>query len=564
MLSPTTPTAVLAVLAAGVVLLLYGVQLVTDAVQRAADARVHKSLMTLARYPLATFGVGVLATTLTQSSTATSTLLVRMVNAQLIPLTAAAMMLLGANVGSTLAVQLLALHITNYALELVGLGAAIALFTRHSNYRHLGRAPFAFGLIVLGLAALAMASQPIASNPLTTIVLKTLVGAPLVLLIIGALLAVVFTSSAASIGLVLVLASNGALPLVAALALTMGANIGTTLTALLTSLSGGSAVGRRLALLHTGTKLTGAMVVFALLNPLALLLIRTGLNPGTLVALTHLGFNLALAIVFGPFIRPLARLAVRLLPEQATTTTSGPRYLDPAALSTPAVALGHATREILRMTGLVTEMLNCSIHAFESAGSNIPPLIHALDDELDALEMAVKRYLTRLDEKGMTEEQRQREVAFLYIITDLEAIGDIIDKQMMHLARRKQQDQVVFSEEGWKDLVTYHHEVECALQQVLAALAAQDPALAAEFLAHKTHLTQIKRYLQLRHVHRLHEGMMPSIASSSIHLDLLNAMSRVLSHASNIAHVIHGDCEWSSDVNIPIPQVTARSVRKRG
>ena len=129
----------------------------------------------------------------------------------------------------------------------------------------------------------------------------------------------------------------------------------------------------------------------------------------------------------------------------------------------------------------------------------------------------------------------------LYIITDLEEIGDLIDKHFMRLARRKRRGQIAFSNEGWEDLVTYHGEVTAALQQALAALAAQDPTIAAEFLARNARLSQMKRELHLRHLRRLRSGLSPSLESSAIHLDLLNAMSRVLSHASNIAHAVHGD-----------------------
>lgn len=193
------------------------------------------------------------------------------------------------------------------------------------------------------------------------------------------------------------------------------------------------------------------------------------------------------------------------------------------------------------MTDLVTEMLRQSIRAFEESSTDVPTCIDALDDQLDDLEAAIKRYLTQLDEDKMTEEQAHREIALLYIISDLEAIGDIIDKQFMRLARRKRRDQIMFSDEGWSDLVTYHGEVTAALEQALAALAAQDPTLAAEFLARKARLGQIKRELHLRHLRRLQSGVLPSLESSAIHLDLLNAMSRVLSHASNIAHAVQGD-----------------------
>lgn len=509
--------------------------------QRVAGARLRRASMLLARRPLAAFGVGVLATALTQSSGAISALLVGLVSAQLLELPVAIVMLLGANVGSTLVVQLLAFHVTDYAVVLAGLGAAAAMVTRRTALRDAGQACFGLGLVLLALAILNAGSIPLASNHVTAELLSSLSKAPVVLALVGMVLAMVFASSVAAIGLVLILAANGTLPLVAALALLLGANVGSTATALLTALGRGSFVGRRLSFIHTGTKLVGAIVVLLALGPVAALLSSTHLEPASQVAIAHLGFNVALALIFVPLAALLARLAIALMPDRDHTDAAGPRYLDPEALTLPAVALGQATREVLRMADLVTEMLRESIHAFEERALSIPTQMDALDDQLDALEAAIKRYLTQLDEDRMTEEQAHREIALLYIITDLEAIGDIIDKQFMRLARRKRRNQVAFSEEGWTDLVAYHAEITAALEQALAALAAQDANLAAEFLARKRYLGQMKREFHLRHLHRLHSGVRPSLASSEIHLDLLNAMSRVLSHASNIAHAVHGD-----------------------
>ncbi len=541
MFDTTSPTAVLGLLMGGVMLLLYGVRLITESMQRAAGARLRRATMALARRPFAAFGVGVLATALTQSSSATSSLLVGLVSAQLVPLSAAVVMVLGSNVGSTLVVQLLALHMTDYALVLAGVGAAAAMAARRTALRDVGQAFFGFGLVLLGLAALQDGSTPIATSHITSEVLRMLTGAPFVLALMGMALAVAFASSAAAIGLVLVLAANGTLPLTAALALMLGANVGSTVTALLAALSGGSVAGRRLALIHTGTKLTSAMVALVALGPLAVLLSHVIPDPAAQVAVAHLGFNLALAAIYVPLSTPLTRTAIALLPNRGNSEAVGPRYLDPEVLSLPAIALGQATREVLRMTDLVTEMLRQSIHAFEENSTDVPTRIDALDDQLDDLEAAIKRYLTQLDEDKMTEEQAHREIALLYIISDLEAIGDIIDKQFMRLAHRKRRDQIMFSDEGWSDLVTYHGAVTAALEQALAALAAQDPSLAAEFLLRKARLGQMKREFHLRHLRRLQSGVLPSLESSAIHLDLLNAMSRVLSHASNIAHAVQGD-----------------------
>lgn len=541
MIDTSNPTIVLSLIVGGVLLLLYGVHLITDAMQRDAGMRLRRALMLLTRHRLAAFGVGVLITALTQSSGATSSLLVGLVSAQLIPLTVAIITLLGTNVGSALVVQLLIFNITDYAFLFAGIGAAAAFFTRGTTRRGTGQAAFGIGLILLGLAALKAGSTPLADSHVTAAVFEALVRAPIVLALIGAGLTMAFASSVAGVGMVIVLSASGALPLVAALALLFGCNAGTTITALLTALSSGSLAGRRLAFIHCGTKLLGALIALALLNPLTALLAMPHLAPAALVALTHLGFNLALAIVFVPLAAPLASLATRLLPERTSEEGREPCYLNPDVLSMPAVALGQATREVLHMTDLVTEMLQLSIHAFEDRGSKVPMRIDKLEDQLDRLNGAIKRYLTQLDDSAMSEEQRGRKTSLLYVITDLEAIGDIIDKQCMRLARRKRRNQLVFSDEGWHDLLTYHHEVTTALQQALAALAAQDPALAEEFFARKRQINQMKREFHLRHLRRLQSGVPVSIESSAIHLDLLTAMSRVLSHASSIAHVIRGD-----------------------
>jgi phosphate:Na+ symporter len=543
MFNTTSPTAVLMLLVTGVLLLLYGVRLISDAVKPATSGRMQQALTKLSKHPFAAFGIGIVATALMQSSSAMSSLLVELVSASLLPLNVAIAMLLGANVGSTLVVQLLALHITDYALELVGLGAAVALFTHRTAFRRPGRALFAFGLIVLGLATISAGSQPIAASPVTAAVLQALVDAPLVLVLIGALLSMVLNSSAASIGLILTLASSHALPPVAAIALMLGANVGTTLLAMIASLSGGTLAGRRLAVVHSGTKLLGALVLLLLLGPLMALLQAVWPNPAVQVAMAHMGFNLALAVLFLPLSVPLARLMEKLLPDQQTSAgvSSAPRYLDPRVLANPAIALGLATRETLRMADMVTDMWEQSIQAFEGRPDAIQTRMEAMDDQLDELNAAIKGYLTQLDEETMTEEQARQDITLLYIISDLEAMGDVMTKRFMSLARRRSRNQILFSEEGWEDLMSYHQQVAEALQQVLAALATHDPRLAMEFLTRKEELKRIKRDLHVRHIRRLRAGVPNSTASSAIHLDVLDAMSAVLALTSNMAHVLQGD-----------------------
>lgn len=208
-------------------------------------------------------------------------------------------------------------------------------------------------------------------------------------------------------------------------------------------------------------------------------------------------------------------------------------------LSIPAVALGQAMREILRMADLAAEMLQLSIHAFKDGGKDIPKRIAQLDDHLDDIEIAIKRYITQINADFMTQEQAYREIVLLYICTDLEAIGDIIDKQLMRLARRQRRKQIAFSEEEWNDLATYHIETMSLLQKALAGLATFDPMIAHEVLLRRSSLNQTKRELHLRHLHRLRSG--GALDASAIHFEMVNAISRIISHTSSIARTVLGE-----------------------
>ncbi len=541
MLKTHDPTHLLVLLVGGAMLLLYGIKQVTDVMERLLGARLRLVMMTLATRPFAAFSSGVLVTILTQSSTATASILISLVSAQLVPLAAAVIMLLGATVGSTLVVQLLAFRLTDYALEFLGLAAALALLTQRTWLKDIGRGVFSFSLVLLGLAMIDASSEPIASSTIMNAIMQALAQSPLVLLLLGVLLATVFVSSIAAIGIVMVLAGGGALPLTAALAVTLGANIGTTLTPLLSALDQGNMIGRRLGIIYTGTRLLGVIVAMVLLNPIANLLNHFLPTPATQIAFAHLGFNVILAVLFVPLAGRLAALVTQLLPDPAQAREKGSRYLDPDVLTLPAVALGQAMREVLRMADLATEMLQLSIQAFEDGAKNLPKRIGNLDDQLDDLETAIKNYLIQMNDEMLNEEQTRRELSLLHISTELEAIGDIVDRQLMRLARRKRRKQIAFAQPEWDDIVVYHREVLGLLQRVLAGLATQDPEIADEVLSHRPYLNQIKREIHLRHLQNLTSSTPISLDASAIHLEMVSAMSRILSHTCSIARAVQGD-----------------------
>jgi phosphate:Na+ symporter len=289
----------------------------TEAIGQSDNRYLRHCFLRVARFPAAAYFISLVMTVCMQSSSAMSSLLIDLVNTDLLPFSTAVVMLLGANVGSTLAVQLLSYHVTDYALYTVGLFALLALCTAHTPWRRVGQALFAFGLMLLGLFTLSQASQLLASSPWVVGILHTYASRPFLLFVLGILLATLLNSSTATIGLALALVSAHTLAPESALALMLGANVGTTLPTLLAARRATTRTGQRQALVHTGTKLIGACLLFLLLNPLAFLLACYWPNATMQVAIAHLGFNVLLTCVCVPLASPLAGVLSYLVPSPA-------------------------------------------------------------------------------------------------------------------------------------------------------------------------------------------------------------------------------------------------------
>ncbi|GHO56121.1 Na/Pi symporter [Ktedonobacter robiniae] len=251
-------------------LLLYGVRSMTEVIGQSDNRYLRQCFLHVARFPAVAYLISLVVTACMQSSSVMSSLLIDLVSTDLLPFSTAVVMLLGANVGSTLAVQLLSYHVTDYALYAVGLFALLALCTAHTSWKRAGQALFSCGLMLLGLFTLSQASQLLASSPWVVGILDTYAGRPFLLFVLGILLAMLLNSSTAAIGLALALVSAHTLAPEPVLALMLGANVGTTLPALLASRRATTRTGQCLALVHTGTKLTGACLLFLLLHPLGL------------------------------------------------------------------------------------------------------------------------------------------------------------------------------------------------------------------------------------------------------------------------------------------------------
>jgi phosphate:Na+ symporter len=524
----------------GVLLLLYGIKLLNDGLQNAAGPRIRSLLRSLTSNRLTAVGAGAFITGLIQSSSATSVMLVGFVSAGLMTFRQTLAVILGADIGATLTVQLIAFHIYDYAMLLVGIGLTLVFFPSNRLLKSTGEGVLGFGFVFLALKIMIEAMTPLQGNELFREVFAALSGAPLVGIMLAAVLTALIHSSAATMGIAIALAESGSIPLHAGLFIVLGANIGTSATALVASLRS-PAEARRVAWAHVLFKVLGVLLFLPFLDAYELLVAGSGAEISRQMANAHTVFNVIIAVAFLPFTGLFARLIAFLVPDKPEEKKFGPMYLDDHVLGTPALALGQATREALRASDIVREMLIDSIKVFQS---NDPSAINELknkDNLIDLLDRHIRLYITRLSSGRLTESQTRRTMTVLEISRDLESIGDVIDRNIMPLALKRINKGITFSEEGLNEIISFHKKILENYDAAVSAFTGNDRDLADRVLRAKEEMTALERELIQAHLDRLRRGFRESVETSHIHLDLIGNLARINSLITHIIYPIAED-----------------------
>ena len=430
-------------LAGTVALLLWGVRMVQTGIERAFGPDLRRFLRGALRRRLAAFAAGIGVTAVLQSSTATGLMASGFAASGAIALEPALAVMLGANVGTTLIVQALSFPVSGLSPAL--LLAGLVLFRRggESRWRDLGRVAIGLGLMLLALHRLESLID--AAVPLRGVgpVLRVLAAHPVLAALLGAGLAWSAHSSVAVVLAVMSFAARGALPAELAFALVLGANLGTAINPVLEAGGQDDPAARRVPVGNLLTRVVGVAAALAVLGPLAPALARLVPDPARAVADLHTGFNLVLAALLLPALAPYAALLRRLLSARPAAEDPGrPRYLDPAALERPALALAAAAREALRMADALEHMLTeaaAALSATALAGTDRRRLavVRRQDDVLDRLHGAIRGYLAALDPDALGPADRRRLSQTLVFIANLEAAGDAVDRGVLgQVARR--------------------------------------------------------------------------------------------------------------------------------
>ena len=523
----------------GVALLLWGLHMVHSGVVRAFGADLRRLLGIALQSRLRAFLAGAFVTGLLQSSTATGLMAASFVTAGTLDLVPALAVMLGANVGTTLVVQVLSFNIT--IVTPILLLAGVIAFKRggRTRTRDLGRVLIGIGLMLLALHIFLGALVTSDSVPVSRALLGEITNQPFLCLLIAA---AVTWAAHSSVAIVLVVMSLGAAHLIsptAVVAMVLGANVGSALNPLIETSQAGNLASRRLPIGNLATRLAGCALVLPFLHPIADTLQQYEPNPARLAADFHTAFNVLLALLF---IGPLDFMATQLrrwLPDQPKAADPGtPIYLESAAVGAPAVALVCAAREVLRMGDLIERMLRQSMTALLTNDRKLVAEISRMDDAVDSLNEAVKMYVTRMTRDSMDDRDGYRAMEIVSFSINLEHVGDIIDKNLMDLASKKIRRGITFSKEGQDDLVEFHQQVLDSLTLAVGIFMSGDIKVARQLVAAKTQLREKEFAAAERYLMRLREGTPETIESYSLDLDILRDLKRVHSHLCSAAYPV--------------------------
>ncbi|WP_434457235.1 Na/Pi cotransporter family protein [Stutzerimonas urumqiensis] len=532
-------------LLSSIALLVWGTHIVRTGILRVYGSHLRRLLgRSMSRTPLAfTAGIGV--TALVQSSNATALLAISFVSQGLMGLSAALAIMLGADVGTALMARVLTLDLSWLSPLLTLVGVVLFLSRKQTRAGQLGRVLLGLGLIILALQLIVAAAEPITAARGMRVLFASLAGDTLLAVLVGALFAVLSYSSLAAVLLIATLAAAGLIGLPVAFGVVIGANIGSGLLAWLNA-SVQPAAGRRVALGNLLYKLLGLAVV-PFIEPLVGWAGTLGFSPQNQVIGFHLAYNSARCLLLLPTVGLMTRLCQYLLPDDAEEQgVARPRHLDPGALETPSLALANAVRETLRIGDLVDTMLARLREALVDDRREPAEDIRRLDDDVDALYSAVKLYLARMPREDLAEEEQRRWAQIIELAINLEQAGDSIEHMLGKVRRLKTSKRRSFSEDGMEELQALHAQLSRNLRLGLSVFLSGDPAGARQLLQHKRAFRRTERRMAHSHVHRLHQGVVESLETSSVHLELIADMKRLNSLFCATAYAALEDTQAST------------------
>ncbi|MEZ0261171.1 MAG: Na/Pi cotransporter family protein [Alphaproteobacteria bacterium] len=544
----------------GVCLLLWGVGMVSVGLNRAFGTALRRVISNSTSNRFKAFGVGIFTATMLQSSTAAGMIVSSFAARNVITITSAIAVMLGADVGTTLAAQLMSFDLKAIVPVLLIAGYIVNKSMEDSHYKHVGRAFVGVALIFIALGIIKTVAAPIGQSEGLKVLIEPLASQPILALLLAALLTWLLHSSLGTVLLFMSFVQSGLIPVQLGLILVLGANVGGAFAPVIMTLRDIPA-GRRVPLGNLMMRSIGAAVFLPFMALVGPTIASIDPDPARQIVNFHTFFNIAVAIGFLPFIGPMTKLSEIILPDRPREEDESlPRYLDPTAFTTPPAALACVARETLRISDIVQRMMHDTLEALRTNNAHLVQAIRDREAIVDGLYEACKNYLARLSTQNLDRQESKRYMQILTFSTNLEHIGDIIDKNLMDLCSKKIRNQDNFSRAGFAEISDLHHRVMENMVLAQNVFMTGDVKMARKLFEEKAVLRNQEMLASESHFKRLSEGIAETIATSSLHLDILRDLRRINSYVSLIAYPILEEAKVLSPTRLK----SSRNVKKPG
>jgi len=543
----------------GLGLFLFGMQLLSEGLKKAAGQRIRKLLTALTRHRVVAMLVGALTTCLIQSSSATTVMTVGFVNASLLTLKQALCVVLGANIGTTFTAWLVSglavFKITSYSLPAIGIGFLMQMLGRSQRTRNLGSVLLGFGILFTGIDFMKKGFSPLQDSQQVQQALIWLGRNPILAILAGTVVTMLLQSSSATIAMIQILALNGAFggdwPTVLRIVIPfiLGDNIGTTITAEIAAIRT-SVAARRTAHGHTLFNVIGVLYMLPLVwsgwfGNIVEWITPFKLSQSTImvhIAVAHSTFNVFNTLVFLPLIGWLEAIVVKITPAKAEDAIAEPVVLERHLLNTPEIAIDQAGREIVRMAKVAKEAVNQAIEGLDEDDRSKLELTQKTEDAVDNLQYEITSYLAALSRKELSDELSIKLPVLLHTVNDLERVSDHAIN-IAEIAERKIDQRISFTNSAQIEATQLKNEVNQMFDYITVALENNDIEAARSALVNEEHLNKMQMDFRRSHVQRMTEGVC-SPEAGLIFIDLVDNAEKIGDHLTNIAQAVIGGLQW--------------------
>lgn len=532
--------------AGGVGMFLYGLHIMGEGLQKTAGGRMKKLLGYLTNNRILAVLVGTLITAVMQSSSATTVMVVGFVNAGIMNLTQAVGVIMGANIGTTVTAWIVSMSELGsifkpefFAPLLVGVAAFLILFAKEDKNKTVGELLIGFGLLFVGLSFMSGAIEPYKDAPIFAKIFETLGRNPVLGILAGTVVTAIIQSSSASVGILQTLAMNGVVSWNSVVYITLGQNIGTCVTALLSS-TGAKKNAKRAAVIHLMFNVIGAVLAGVVMFAVFELNRSWASSKASSVDISvfHTIFNIVNTVVLFPFAGKLVKLSELIVRDSKVDDEVNELlpHLDMRMMENPSFAVEQVETEVIRMGNMATEQLRGCMDGLLSGSTKKIRKVMAMEEIMDQTAKIISDYLVNLGKLSLTEKENEEVSNLFYAVNDIERIGDHCDN-IAEMALRMKDQKMQFSDKAVKGLNQIYTKTVDALIQANIAREYRDAKAVEQTLANEEKVDALEQELREGHIKRLAKNQCTA-ESGIIYLDILTSLERIADHAVNLAGYI--------------------------